>query len=554
MLWYWAVDNLPKKLGRYQLIELLATGGMAHIYRARLETTGGVEKELVIKRVLPHLLDNREFLEMFTDEARITMPLNHGNIVQVFEFGQEGQDYFLAMEYVRGRNLEAVVTRLKELDRPMPIPVALFIASEVAKGLDYAHRFRDPHNRPTGIIHRDVSPQNVLVGFQGEVKLTDFGIAKARSKIHQTSQGIIRGKAVYLSPEQAECKEVDGRSDQFSLASVLFEMLTGTRPFEGDTEVATLQKVRQADVPPASDLRSEIPKELEQILAKALSLSPANRFDSCGAFQVALSRTLSQQSPEFTSASLAEWMRDLFSADITHEIEQRSVKDHLLDQLGLDPNRAKSKGLSTGEILQMGTVSMQSNKAVKHESRKSPTIMAATILAVLTISAMMAWYLFRPPPPLPEKLVPFSAERADADDSLDAGVRTPADKSIAMTNLPDTEDLRPDAGKDKADGNTKPDSHSSDGATRQDKASFAKADRKVAVQKWAILNINASPWAFVDIDGKRQEKETPLFKIKVSPGLHRLRFINPALKIDMVRTYRLRPGQTKTISVVLKEN
>ncbi len=545
MLWYWAVDNLPKYLGRYKLIELLATGGMAHIYRAKLETTGGVQKELVIKRVLPHLVDNREFIEMFMDEARITMPLNHGNIVQVFEFGQEGQDYFLAMEYVRGRNLEAIISRLKELDRPMPISVALFIASEVAKGLDYAHRFRDPHNRPTGIIHRDVSPQNVLVGFQGEVKLTDFGIAKARSKIHQTTQGIIRGKAVYLSPEQAECKQVDGRSDQFSLASVLFEMLTATRPFEGDTEVATLHKVRRADAPLASSLRSEISKDVDQILTRALSLQPSDRFDNCGSFQIALSRSLLKEDPEFTSASLAEWIRDLFSADITHEIEQRTVKDHLLDQLGINLQQSASTALSTGEILQMGTVSMKPDEGTNRKRNKKRPVMVLVTLVVLAISGFVAWYT------IDATITPNGRSSAEENMTPDAGLASPADIGTHLMLTTDKDlfgpDTERDAGEPAAD---RP--RSTDSGVRQDGSVTAKTDKKAIAKKWAFLNINASPWAFVEIDGKRQSKETPLFKIRVTAGKHRLRFINPALKIDVVRTCRLRPGQTKTISVELK--
>ena len=348
------VETLPCKFGRYELLELIATGGMAHIFRARLTSAPGMTKELVIKRVLPHLVQNREFIDMFMDEARIAMPLTHGNVVQVFEFGQEGEETFLAMEYVRGRNLETVLRRVADAGTPMPLPLVLFIGAEVAKGLDYAHRFRDPHNRPSGIIHRDVSPQNVLVGFQGEVKLTDFGIAKARSKIHQTSQGIIRGKAAYLSPEQAECRDIDARSDQFSLGTVLYEMLCGLRPFEGDTEVATLQKVRQAAVEPPSQHRPEVPQAVDAAILRALARRPEQRFETCGALQVALSRALQQVAPEFTSAELADWMAARFAGEITHEIEARAARDRLLEQLG-EQDGARATGLSTGELLQMGT-------------------------------------------------------------------------------------------------------------------------------------------------------------------------------------------------------
>ncbi len=516
------MEDLPATFGRYELIELLATGGMAHIFRARLSSAEGAAKELVIKRVLPHLVQNRDFIDMFIDEARISMPLTHGNIIQVYEFGQVGQDYFLAMEYLRGRNLETILTRLVEKGERMPVPVALFIASEVAKGLDYAHRFRDPHDRPTGIIHRDVSPQNIMVGFQGEVKLTDFGIAKAKSRIRQTGQGIIRGKACYLSPEQAECTELDGRSDQFSLAAVLYEMVTGVRVFEGDTEVATLQKVRQAKARSPVQLRSDLPREIDSALLKALSRERADRFDTAGAFQVVLSRALHDLEPEFTSARVADWMRKLFSDDITREITAQTTKERMLERLKRENQELDTTKLSTGEILLMGTLSIKSDQAPRGKPSPRRRWLLVSLLAVLILGGgagvWAGW------PAIQEWL---GGEGNHPLGASDAG-------------SPDAEPADRDAGVATSDGaDAKP--PPADPATPAPRILYG------------YLNLNASPWAYVEIDGKRLEKETPLFNVRVRAGRRRLRFFNPELKLEKTMVVTVRPNKTEDIIVPLKE-
>ena len=512
------MEDLPARFGRYELIELLATGGMAHIFRARLSSAEGAAKELVIKRVLPHLVQNRDFIEMFIDEARISMPLNHGNIIQVYEFGQEGQDYFLAMEYLRGRNLETVLSRVEEKGQRVPVEVALFVASEVAKGLDYAHRFRDPHDRPTGIIHRDVSPQNILVGFHGEVKLTDFGIAKAKSRIRQTGQGIIRGKACYLSPEQAECTELDGRSDLFSLAAVAYEMLTGVRVFEGDTEVATLQKVRQSEVRPPSQLRSDLPKPVDAAVLKALSRNRNDRFETARAFQVVLSRALHDLNPEFTSAAVADWMRKLFSDDITREITARTTKERMLERLHQENKELDTSKMTTGEILQMGTLSIKSDKYPAVKSPRGRRWLLVSLLVVLVagvgIGVWAGWPLIK--------------------QWMENGPIGSGDAGDAGT--PEEEPASQDAGVAVADvAEAKP-----------------AADKPSKIQ-YGYLDLGSQPWAYVEIDKKRLEGETPLFKVRVRAGRHRLRFFNPELKLEKTVTVTVRPNKTQLVNIKLSE-
>jgi serine/threonine protein kinase len=509
------VEDLPATFGRYELIELLATGGMAHIFRARLSSAEGAAKELVIKRVLPHLVQNRDFIEMFIDEARISMPLNHGNIIQVYEFGQEGQDYFLAMEYLRGRNLETVLSRLEEKGQRMPIEVALFITSEVAKGLDYAHRFRDPHDRPTGIIHRDVSPQNILVGFHGEVKLTDFGIAKAKSRIRQTGQGIIRGKACYLSPEQAECTELDGRSDLFSLATVAYEMLTGVRVFEGDTEVATLQKVRQSKIHPPAQLRSDLPKSVDVAVTKALSRDRSDRFETAGAFQVVLSRSLHDLNSEFTSAAVADWMRKLFSDDITREITARTTKERMLERLKQENKKLDTSKMTTGEILQMGTLSIKSDKYPRVQSPRGRRWLLVSLLVVLIVGAGIGVWAGWP-------IIKQWIENGTIG-TADAGTHgeEPASQDAGIA-VADVSEPKP------------------------------PADKPARIL-YGYLDLGSDPWAYVEIDGKRLEGETPLLQVRVRAGRHRLRFFNPELKLEKTMTVMVRPNETTKKIIKLNE-
>lgn len=521
------VERFPIKFGRYELLELLATGGMAEIYRAQLRSAEGTTKELVIKRVLPHLTQNRQFIEMFIDEARISLPLTHGNIVQVFEFGQEGDDYFLAMEYVRGRNLETIIDRLRERNEVMPVQVALYIAVEVAKGLDYAHRFRDSRDLPTGIIHRDISPQNILVGFHGEIKLTDFGIAKARSRIHATSQGIIRGKAAYLSPEQAECQELDGRSDQFSLGVVLFELLTGRRAFEGINEIDTLQRVRSAETPPPSRLRLEIKPDLDQVVQRMLARDRASRFDTCGNLHLELARILREIDPTFSDTALAEWMRQLFEQELDSSTNKGNVGEQLREQLGKHQPDLDQTQLSTGEILNLGTLELRPNPP-----RQKRNVLWLMPLGLALMLALVAIGLALKEPD----------SVANTDAGLDIGGGGAAGASEKSGAQAETDGTPGNGGAPATEPIVVPPPTETNSGT-------TSASRP----QLGYLNLNASPWALVDIDGLKLQKETPLFKVPVRPGKHRLHFFNPELKIERVVWITVRSGQAQTVTVKLTE-
>jgi eukaryotic-like serine/threonine-protein kinase len=245
---------------RYRVIEKIAAGGMAEVYRAESASLEGFKKTVAIKRVLPHLSQKKEFIGMFLDEARLSAHLSHSNVVQVFDIGVGDDTYFIVMEYVDGANLKTIIEHRKKIGSPLSVEVATLIALRIAEGLSYAHEARDPMGQPLGIVHRDVSPPNVLISRQGEVKVVDFGLAKANSQLESSQPGIIKGKFSYLSPEAALGQTVDPRTDIFAAGIIYWEMLTGERLFLGETDLATVRQVQSADVPPVSKYVPGCPK------------------------------------------------------------------------------------------------------------------------------------------------------------------------------------------------------------------------------------------------------------------------------------------------------
>jgi serine/threonine protein kinase len=314
----------PVDFGRYELTELLARGGMAELYRARARGLSGFEKVLVIKRILPELVDNPRFVDMFVNEAKIAVALSHPNIVQVFDLGEEEGTTFIAMEYVPGTDLGIVIERLRGLGRRMPWPLAAFVGAEVAKALDYAHRRRDDSLEPLRIVHRDVSPQNVLLGWEGEVKLTDFGVAKARLAAQEvTDVGMVKGKYAYMAPEQANGGDVDHRADLFSLGALLYEAIAGRNPFVGRSTYETLRRVRRGLAPPLATMAPDLPEDVATLVDEMLHPRPERRPPSAGRFFEAWTRRLHQQGVRIGSSDLAAFLAALseqkvFEAGTSH--------------------------------------------------------------------------------------------------------------------------------------------------------------------------------------------------------------------------------------------
>ncbi|NOZ87640.1 MAG: PEGA domain-containing protein [Deltaproteobacteria bacterium] len=316
----------PVPFGKYFLLQRINVGGMAEVFRAKTIGVEGFQKIIAIKRILPNIAEDEEFTAMFIDEAKIAVQLSHANIAQIFDLGKIGDSYFIALEYVHGKDLRAIFDKMKEKGGRFSAQQAAFIAAKVAEALDYAHDKKDVDGRPLKIVHRDVSPQNVLISYEGEVKLVDFGIAKAASKASKTQAGILKGKFGYMSPEQVEGFTLDRRSDIFSLGIIMYELLTGERLFKGESDYSTLEKVRNVEMVPPSSLVPSIPTEMERIIIKALAKRTENRYQTAGELLADLNRFLYSYKKAFSRDDLALFMQRYFANDFRRESEKVRIE------------------------------------------------------------------------------------------------------------------------------------------------------------------------------------------------------------------------------------
>ncbi|HZS39917.1 MAG TPA: serine/threonine-protein kinase [Polyangia bacterium] len=324
-----------QQLGRYLLLDRIAFGGMAEIFRAKTFDIEGRVHLVAVKRVLNHLTHDDEFMKMLVDEAKITATLSHDNIARVYEFAHSGDEYFIAMEYVDGKDVRALLERHRQRGAPVPPEHVAWIAMEIAHALQAAHTQRDGANKAMHIVHRDVSPSNVLCSYNGEVKLCDFGIAKATLTRTQTKTGVIKGKVKYMSPEQAMGRKLDHRSDLFSLGTVMYEMLTLEPPFSAATEVELIFAVRDARRRSARSVNSHVPEELDQILDKVMSRSRSQRQQSGEELATSLRVFLDRYKPGYRRSHFGRYMRTVFAADIEREL--RMLEEYVLD--GADPTK-----------------------------------------------------------------------------------------------------------------------------------------------------------------------------------------------------------------------
>ena len=282
-------------LGKYTLVRKLAAGGMAEVFLARTEGPAGFSKTQVIKRILPDLSDNEEFVAMFLNEARLAALLNHPNIIQIFELGKEAGTYFIAMELVDGTNLRILTRAARSRGEFLPFEVVVKIISLACEGLAYAHELADEGGNPLGLVHRDVSPDNLLISRQGSVKVADFGIAKAANLPNITRAGILKGKTNYMAPEQLRAIPLDRRADVFSLGVVLHEALTATKPFTSSSDLAAMQSILNEAPLRIAEPRPDLPIELQTIIDKALTKDREQRYADCRALQADLDHFLVQR-------------------------------------------------------------------------------------------------------------------------------------------------------------------------------------------------------------------------------------------------------------------
>jgi serine/threonine-protein kinase len=304
-----------RMLGKYQLIAEIARGGMGIVYLAMVQGPGGFNKLVVVKELKPELVEEPAFLTMFLDEARLAARLNHPNIVQTNEVGNDGDRYFMAMDYLDGRGLDQVRRRTKVAGFGLSVSMQIRVICDMLAGLEYAHNLTDFDGSPLHIVHRDVSPQNVFITFDGQVKLLDFGIAKASDSMHETNAGVVKGKVSYMSPEQGRGQKVDARADVFSAGVLLWEALTGKRMREGKNEQEKLWALVSADVPRASTIRPAVPPELDRICAQAMAWDREDRYATAGAMQHDLERYLTATGTNVSAREVGGCVTELFRED-----------------------------------------------------------------------------------------------------------------------------------------------------------------------------------------------------------------------------------------------
>lgn len=377
------------RFGQYVLLEKIAAGGMAEVWKARMRGVEGFQKIVAIKKILPHLSDNQDFIEMFIDEAKLAAQLNHNNIIHIYDLGKIQSSYYIAMEYIDGFDLKTILKRSHERDQPMSMDLALFISAKIAAALDYAHRKRDFENKDIGLVHRDVSPQNVLISQEGDIKLCDFGIAKAASKASQTQAGALKGKLQYMSPEQAWGKAIDRRSDVFALATVLFEMLTGRQLFTGESEMSILEQVREARVDAPSKFNDEITPEIDRIALKALQKDPADRFQTAADMAREIDSVLYDFRPTPTSADLAIYMHRLNAAAVVAAPVPEPAPPP-----PVAPPPTKAKPVAVAAPHTPPGVHMPAWEARRSEGKKFPVV-PLVIAAVVVIAAVGGFFALR---------------------------------------------------------------------------------------------------------------------------------------------------------------
>src|SRR5262245_49748498 len=318
---------------------------MAEVFKAKAFGVEGFERLVAVKRILPSIAEDQEFITMFIDEAKISVQLTHANIAQIFDLGKVGDSFFIAMEYVHGKDLRAIFDRARKRGETVPVPMACYLAMKVCEGLDYAHNKKDASGRDLHLVHRDVSPQNCLLSYDGEVKVIDFGIAKAAGKAGKTQAGILKGKFGYMSPEQVRGLPLDRRSDIFAVGIVLYELLTGERLFVGESDFSTLEKVRNVEIMPPSTYNRRIPEELEQIVLKALAKDVDDRYQTAMDLHDDLQSFMYTSGNFFSRKDLSAYMRKAFADEISKESAREEEYRRLEESGALGKSTSVSSGL-----------------------------------------------------------------------------------------------------------------------------------------------------------------------------------------------------------------
>ncbi len=542
-------EDTSQTIGRYQLLARLATGGMAEIFLARQTGIGGFEKLVVVKRILPNLAREKAFVEMFLDEAVIAAQLNHPNVVQIYDLGQAGDDYYIAMEYLEGESLGHLAREGAGARKPLSPGLSAGIIAQVCDGLHYAHNFEDDNGKPLNIVHRDISPHNVIVLFSGMVKVVDFGIAKAATKMHQTRVGTLKGKLAYMSPEQCMGSEVDARSDIFSLGVVFWELLTSRRLFKRDVEPAMIRAIVDEPIPKVRDARISVPEKLAAIADRALEKDPQKRFPSASEMAAALRQYLRDESIEAQAEQISAYTHDVLGErartkkKLLEEIREKGADSVSLGVLKPKSDSLPSQSMAGQEGLPNGLAEAATRIRQEGDSvgtgagrPRSSLLGLQVVIAVLVLGLATVGFLWwQASKPVKQVAVPRAThEKTTPVEETSSGQQKPVEPEVPVTkpltpvNVPKP---RPPVISHKP-------------AVKQ--AALTKRPKA----KTGRLTFDTKPWTEVYM-GKRKLGITPLLKIELPAGLHELTLVNQGRGIHQKIKVTVTEGKLATVRKVL---
>ncbi len=550
-------DDTSRQFGKYHLIAHLATGGMADIYLASHKSIGGFEKLLVIKRILPNLANDGRFVKMFLDEARIAAQLNHPNVIQIFDLGQIQGRFFIAMEYLSGESLSMIIKSCRRHKQPFPSRLAAGMVMQAAEGLHHAHIMTSADGKPLGIVHRDISPQNIFVQYDGGVKVVDFGIAKAIDRSTRTRTGTLKGKYAYMSPEQVEGKDLDARSDVFALGIVLWECLASRKLYKQENDLELLKAVVDKDAPSPQLVNPSVPEPLANIALKALARKVEDRYQSAVELRNALATYLKTVKEDADTMAIGRFMQDLFSERIAKKktiIEgARALERDLGDTIFGDLESYVSD--TDVSVPRSDNISKAS---VAAPNRKSWMIRAVILALLFVTGGLSGLYLLSGDSP--QTHIPDA--RVSAVVATDAGAASgkdarsdPAtsDAGVAKTDDDRAKIVRADAGQSLATNRT----------VKRHRPRKRRKTRRVTGAKPAIhkpanhdkpvanagppgkLRLVTTPWSNVFYNGKKLG-QTPLIDVELPSGPVKLRVVNKEAGIDRVIVVNIKPAERTT--------
>jgi serine/threonine-protein kinase len=559
-------------IGKYKLVRLIASGGMAEVFLARQAGAAGFEKLVCLKRILPHLARDKQFVEMFLNEARLAARLDHPNIVSIFDLGEANGNYFIAMEFIDGPSLRAAAKRALERGEWLPIPEIVKIVSMAAAGLHYAHELTDAGGKPLGLVHRDISPDNVLVHRNGAAKVVDFGIAKAANSSSSTRTGTLKGKVAYMPPEQLRGDPLDRRTDVFALGVVLYELLAGQRPWAGDSEVSLIGRIMTEDPPPLSTLRPDAPAGLVAVLDRALAKDREARYASCHDLQADLEALLVSLGQTITQARISDFAK-AYADPIAAPDENTGAAMQALEaeMNGTGAVRPVPARRAPGQTREPRTVVLPPPPA---RDRRGVAYGLAAFLSVAAVGGAGGYVLLmrrgepapdpvpietvavvdiapapatpekkEEPPQVQEKPRPAEPEPPPAAVAADPGPGQAAPPAPAPPAPEPPAAVPPPQAAAATAPKVRP---------RKPPQQAVPAEAPVVTAKGELVLL-IRPWAKVEVDG-RDVGVTPLNEpLLLAAGEHTVRLINPDLGKDITRTVRITASGREVLKELLDE-